>query len=100
MDQIFKLCTGTRISSLTGPAWAEANGDVDCFMQTLKKSTKIARLEGKPIRQEVEKIIGIYFAMPHPVTKQTPDQLTFGRELRRKLPKRIVPTKEVLSDQI
>ena len=38
--------------------------------------------------------------MPHQVTKQTLDQVTFGRELRRKLPERVVPTKEVLSDHI
>ena len=66
----------------------------------LKKSTKIARLEGKLIRHEVQKTIGNYRAMPHRVTKQTPDQVTFGRELRRKLPERVVPTKEVLSDHI
>ena len=30
-------------------AWAEANGYKECFMQTLKKSPKIARLERKPI---------------------------------------------------
>ena len=81
-------------------AWAEANGDIEHFMQTMKKSPKIARLERKPIRQEVKKTIGNYHAMLHPVTKQTPDQLTLGRESRRKLPERIVPTKKVLSDQI
>jgi len=30
-------------------AWAEANGDIERFMQTLKKSPKIARLDRKPI---------------------------------------------------
>ena len=55
------------------PAWAEANGDRERFLQMLKKSTKIARLEGKLIRQEVPKTIGNYRAMPHQVTKQTPD---------------------------
>ena len=63
-------------------------------MQTLKKSAKIARLDGIPIRQEVQKTIDNYRATPHPVTKQTPDHLTFGRELRRKLPERIVPTRK------
>ena len=38
--------------------------------------------------------------LTHPWTKQTPDQLMFGRELHGKLPKRIVPTKEVSSDMI
>ena len=81
-------------------AWAEANGYKERFMQTLKKSPKIARLERKPIRQEVQETIGNYHAMPHPVTKQTLDQLTLGRELRRKLPESLVPTKEVASGQI
>ena len=80
-------------------AWAEANGDSERFMQTLKKSPKIARLERKPIRQVVKKTIGNYHAMPHPVTKQSLDQLTLGRELCRKLPKRIVSTQEVSSGQ-
>ena len=81
-------------------AWAEANGYKERFMQTLKKSPKIARLERKPIRQEVRETIGNYHAMPHPVTKQTLDQLTLGRELRRKLPESLVPMKEVASGQI
>ena len=90
---------GFRYRKVT-PAWAEANGNRERFLQMLKKSTKIARLEGKLIRHEVQKTIGNYRAMPHQVTKQTPDQVTFGRELRRKLPERVVPTKEVLSDHI
>ena len=90
---------GFRYRKVT-PAWAEANEDRERFLQMLKKSAKIARLEGKLIRQEVQKTIGNYRAMPHQVTKQTPDQVTFGRELRRKLPERVVPTKEVLSDHI
>ena len=38
--------------------------------------------------------------MPYPVTKQTLDQLMLGRELSRKLPESLVPTKEVVSGQI
>ena len=55
------------------PAWAGANRDRERFLQVLKKSAKIARLEGKLIRQEVQKTIGNYRAMPHQVTKQTLD---------------------------
>ena len=39
------------------PGWAEANGDVERFMQTLKKSAKAAKLEGKAIRQEVQRTV-------------------------------------------
>ena len=36
-----------------------------------------------------------YRAMPQPATKESPDMLIFGRELRRKLPERIVPAGEI-----
>ena len=82
------------------PGWAEANGDVERFMQTLKKSARISKLEGKAIREGVQITVGSYRAKPHPATKESPDMLMFGRELRRKLPERIVPTGEIPYDQI
>ena len=55
-------------------------------MQTLKKSARISKLEGKAIREGVQRTVGSYRATPHPATKESPDMLMFGRELRRKLP--------------
>ena len=37
---------------------------------------------------------------PLPLEKTSPDMLMFGRELRKKLPERIVPTGEISYDQI
>ena len=64
-------------------------------MQTLKKSRRISRLEGKAIREGVQRTVGSYRATPHPATKESPDMLMFGRELRRKVPERIVPAGEI-----
>ena len=69
-------------------------------MQTLKKSARISKLEGKAIREGVQITVGSYRAKPHPATKESPDMLMFGRELRRKLPERIVPTGEIPYNQI
>ena len=35
------------------PGWAEANGDIKRFMQTVKKTTRVTKIEGKAFRQEV-----------------------------------------------
>ena len=48
-------------------------------MQTLKKSARISKLEGKAIRRQ----------------RKAPDMLMFGRELRRKLPEKILPAGEI-----
>ena len=82
------------------PGWAEANGDVEHFMQTLKKSARISKLERKAIREGVQRTVGSYRATPHPATKESPDMLMFCRELRRKLPERIVPEGEIPYDPI
>ena len=48
----------------------------------------------------VQRTVGNYCATPHPATKESPDMLMFGRELRRKLPERIVPAGEIPYDPI
>ena len=69
-------------------------------MQTLKKRARTSKLEGKAIREGVQRTVGSYRATPHPATKENPDMLMFGRELRRKLPERIVPAGEIPYDPI
>ena len=71
-------------------AWAEANGDIESLLQMLKKGPKTASidLKGNPFDRKLKKTIGNYHAMPHPVTKQTLDQLPLERDLCRKLPER------------
>ncbi|XP_044176587.1 uncharacterized protein K02A2.6-like [Acropora millepora] len=68
------------------PGWAEANGDVEKFMQRIKKTARIAVLEGKPVRDEVRRGIRAYRATEHATTGASPNRLMFGRELRGKFP--------------
>ena len=74
------------------PGWVEANSDVECFMQTVKKSARVAKIEGKVFRQEVGR--QVLFHTPSCDERENPDKLMFGREIRRKLPERVVPNKE------
>ncbi|XP_028407158.1 uncharacterized protein K02A2.6-like [Dendronephthya gigantea] len=78
------------------PKWAEANGDVERMIQIIKKSAKIAKIEGKNIRQEIQKTIRSYRDTPHGNTGETPNKLIFGRELNGRLPPRMA--KKTVSD--
>ena len=66
--------------------WPEANGDVERCMQIIKKTARIATLQGRPLRDEVRRGIRAYRATVHPTTGTSPNKLMFGRELRGKLP--------------
>ena len=68
------------------PGWAEANGDVEGFMQRIKKTARTADLDGKPVRDEVHWGIRAYRATEHATTGASPTKLMFGRELRGKFP--------------
>ena len=58
------------------PGWAEANGDVERFMQTIKKTARIASSEGKPVRDEVKRGIRAYRATEHVTTGVSPTRLS------------------------
>ena len=68
------------------PGWPEANGDVERCMQRIKKTARIATLQGRPIRDEVRRGVRAYRATVHPTTGASPNKLMCGRELRGKLP--------------
>ena len=59
------------------PGWAEANGDVERFMQRIKKTARIASLEGKPVKDEVNRGIRAYRATEHATTGVSPNRLMF-----------------------
>ena len=65
------------------PGWAEANGDLDRFMQRVKKTARIAKLH---VREEVCRGVRAYRATQHATTGVSPNNLMFGRELRGKFP--------------
>ena len=67
--------------------WAEANCDVERFMQRIKKITGIASLEVKPVRSEVQRGIRPHRATEHATTGVILNsRLMLGRELRGKFP--------------
>ena len=66
--------------------WAEANGDVEGFMNRIKKTTRIAALDGKPVKDEVHRGIRAYTTTEHATTAVSLNRLIFGRELRGKFP--------------
>ena len=54
-----------------------------------KKSAKIARIEGKNIRQEIQTTVRSYWDTPHVSTGESPNKLMFGRELNGRLPAKL-----------
>ena len=78
------------------PKWAEANGDVERIIQIIKKSARIAKIEGKNIRQEIQRTIRSYRDTPHGNTGESPNKLIFGRKLNDRLPPRM--TRKMVPD--
>ena len=68
------------------PGWPEANGDVERCMQRIKKTARIATVQGRPLRDQVRRGIRAYRATAHPTTGASPNKLMFRRELHGKLP--------------
>ena len=68
------------------PGWLEANGDVERCMLRIKKTARIAALQGRQLRDEVHRGIRAFKETVHPTTGASPNKLMFGRELRGKLP--------------
>ena len=68
------------------PWWPQANGEVERQNRSLVKMLKIARIEGKPWKEELHKFLIAYRSTPQVTTGQTPAYLMFGRELKTKLP--------------
>ena len=68
------------------PLWPQANGEVERQNRTLLKVLKIAQVEGKRWKDELNKILLAYRTTPHSNTGMTPASLMFGRELKTKLP--------------
>ena len=77
------------------PLWPQANGEVERQNRTLLKVLKIAQVEGKRWKDELNKFLLAYRTTPHCTTGMTPASLMFGRELKTKLPE-LRPNKSVL----
>ena len=81
------------------PLWPQANGEVERQNRTLLKVLKIAQVEGKRWKDELNKFLLAYRTTPHCTTGMTPASLMFGRELKTKLPE-LRPNKSVLDENI
>ena len=68
------------------PGSPEVNGDVERCMQRVKKTARMAALQGKPVQEEVPRGIRAYRGTMHPSIGESPNKIMFGRELHGKFP--------------
>ena len=68
------------------PLWPQGNSDVESFMKPLGKAITIAKIENRPIRQELSRFLFSYRTTPHSTTGVPSSQLLFNRKIRGKLP--------------
>ena len=68
------------------PLWPRANGEVERFMRTLKRSIEAAKTEHRPWKEELCKFLRNYRATPHTTTGKPAATALFNRPLRTKLP--------------
>ena len=78
------------------PYLPQSNGNVERCNETILKIIRIAKVDGKDWRKEVEKFLFDYRTTPHTQTGVSPAKALMGRELKCKLPKlRIEPNRVV-----
>ncbi|XP_022094926.1 uncharacterized protein K02A2.6-like [Acanthaster planci] len=69
--------------------WPRANGEVERFMKTIKKTYRTAITDRIPWKQALYKFLRNYRATPHATTGVAPATLLFGRPLRTRLPETV-----------
>ncbi|MES9884605.1 MAG: transposase family protein, partial [Sedimenticola sp.] len=68
------------------PAHPESNSNAENFMKPLQKCVKIAKIEGRSYKQELNVFLRNYRATPHPSTGSAPATLMFSRNIKTGLP--------------
>ena len=68
------------------PLWPEANGEVECFVRTVKKAINTAEVEGKDWKKEISIFLKHYRVTPHASNKVPPAKGMFGRNIKTCLP--------------
>ena len=66
--------------------WAQANGEVERQNQSLLKRIRIAQLEKRDWKRELNTYLLAYRSLPHATTGVSPAELLFGRKIRTKMP--------------
>ena len=86
-QEFAKFLADLSIKHVKGiPYWPPSNGEVENHNQTLLKAIRIAKIEKKDYKREVERFLFAYRTTPHCTTGVSPAELMFGRRLRTKLP--------------
>ena len=73
---------------------AQANGETERFMRTVKKSIKAALNKGRSWKQELFKFLLDHRTTPHCTTGAPPATILFGRIIKNRLPHLITPIAE------
>ena len=68
------------------PYWPQSDGAVERFNKTLLKTIRIAKLQGKNWKREVQDFLFHYRSTPHTVTSLSPAELLMGWKLEGTLP--------------
>jgi len=68
------------------PYYPQANSEIERFFKTVMKTIKIAVLEGKDWKAELQNFLLVYRNTPHSTTGKSPAELMYGRQLRDTLP--------------
>lgn len=72
--------------TLVTPLWPQANGEVEKQNRSLLKRIKIAQIEKKDWRKEIESFLVMQRTTPHSTTGVRPKELMFRRKLRTWIP--------------
>lgn len=70
----------------TTPLWPQANGEVERQNRTLLKAIKVAQVEKRDWKKELNRFLLAYRSTPHSTTGETPAKSMFGRQIKCKLP--------------
>ena len=86
-DEFKTFCENLGVEHIKGiPYWPPSNSEVENHNKTLLKIVRIAKIEKRDVRLEVENFLFAYRTTPHCTTGMSPAELLFKRKLRTKLP--------------
>jgi transposase InsO family protein len=68
------------------PLWPQANAQAESFNKPLMKAIRVAVVQGKDWKKNLQEFLRMYRCTPHATTQFTPYRLMFGRDPRTKLP--------------
>lgn len=91
LKNYFKLCDIKHVKIT--PLHPKSNGTIEKFMQVIKKSIRTATFIGKNWKDALNITLQQYRASEHSTTGRSPASLFLNRELKTKLPSKIMDTK-------